>query len=114
MLMIIYEGLNGGVESDNSGMILTYDKTYKNVKKVQRLLLGHQASGKHVLLSNQRDWISDGYCSGHCTRDYIVDTSTSPPSPVSVLGFEIHTRALGSLAHIDVQYNNGQRCTIIF
>merc|ERR1739844_148887 len=33
MLMIIYEGLNGGVESDNSGMILTYDKTYKNVKK---------------------------------------------------------------------------------
>ena len=64
MLMIIYEELTGSVESDNSGLVLTYDKTYKNLKKVQRLLLGHQANGKHVLLSNSRDWITDGYCSG--------------------------------------------------
>ena len=44
-----------------------------------------------------------------CTRDYMVDTSDSPPTPVSVLGLEIHTRSLGSLAHIDVQYNHGQK-----
>ena len=109
MLMIIYEELTGSVESDNSGLVLTYDKTYKNLKKVQRLLLGHQANGKHVLLSNSRDWITDGYCSGHCTRDYLVDTSNSPPFPVSVLGFEVHTRSLGSLAHLNVQYDHGQK-----
>ena len=44
-----------------------------------------------------------------CARDYMVDTSDSPPTPVSVLGLEIHTRSLGSLAHIDVQYNHGQK-----
>ena len=108
MMMVIYENLDGSIQSENTGLLLT-SESGKVLKKVKRLLLGHQASGKHVLLSNQRDWITDGYCSGHCTRDYIVDTSTSPPTPVSIMGLEIHTRSLGTVAHIDIQYGNGQR-----
>ena len=111
--MVIYEKLDGSIQSENTGLALTYKLNKADVakafRKVKRLLLGHQASGKHVLLSNQRDWISDGYCSGHCTRDYVVDTSNTPPTPVSVMGLEIHTRSLGTVAHIDIQYQNGKK-----
>ena len=108
MMMLIYENVQGAITSENSGLVLSYEEK-ADLKLVKRLLLGHQASGKHVLLSNQRDWISDGHCSGHCTTDYIVDTSDTPPTPVSVLAFEIHTRSLGTVAHIDVQYSQGQK-----
>ena len=64
MMMVIYEGLTDSIQADNAGLILTYNDTL-NLKPVHRLLVGHQASGKHVILSNQRDWITDGYCSGN-------------------------------------------------
>ena len=105
---MIYEKLDRSISSDNSGLILSFEEG-KELKTVKRLLLGHQASGKHVLLSNQLDWITDGYCSGHCTRDYKVDTSANPPSYVNVIGLEVHTRSLGTVAHIDVQYRYGQK-----
>ncbi len=73
-----------------------------------RLLIGHQATGRHVILSKVNDWRTDGFCSGHCTRDLI--NSNSKNKGVSVITVDVHTRRLGTLARIDVQYNNGSRC----
>ena len=104
MMMVIYEGIEDTIKSDQTGLVLTYNDNLR-LKPVHRLLVGHQASGKHVILSNQRDWISDGYCSGHCTLDYAIDTTDENPSAVLVLGYDVHTRSLGTVAHIDVQYD---------
>jgi hypothetical protein len=113
MMMVIYENIESSIISDNSGLLLSYQKagSGNNLKRVQRLLLGHQASGKHTLLSSQRDWISDGFCAGHCTRDFKLGSDSM--SEVSIIGLEIHTRSLGTIAHIDVQYQNGTRYYLI-
>ena len=103
MMMVIYEGINDSINQVQDGLILAYNDEVSS-KPVHRLLVGHQASGKHVILSNQRDWITDGYCSGHCTVDYNIDTTNENPSPVQIMGLEVHTRSLGTVAHIDVQY----------
>lgn len=114
MMMVIYEALEKPLSSENSGLILSYEQEVYNseklMKPVHRLLLGHQASGKHVILSNHRDWISDGFCSSQCTKDTNFGNSQySPPKPVSVLSLQVHTRSLGTVAHIDVMYNNGSK-----
>ena len=55
-MMIVYEELNEAIASENSGLILRYrqNSEEQNLRIGHRLLIGHQASGKHVLLSNQR------------------------------------------------------------
>ncbi len=72
-----------------------------------RLLIGHQATGRHIMLSGTRSWRTDGFCSGHCTRDYLNANVKS--RGVAVIGVDVHTRSLGTQARIDVQYNNGSR-----
>ena len=80
-----------------------------DIKTAHRLMIGHQADGKHVLLSNQRDWITEGWCSGHCTQDFSLKPSDYELSVSYILGVKIFTRSLGTVAHIDVQYNNGSK-----
>ena len=116
LMMLVYEDLKEAISSEKSGLILGYktltdapEGEEKNLKIGHRLLIGHQASGKHVLLSNQRDWITDGWCSGHCTRDFALKPNDYNPSVSYILGVKVFTRSLGTVAHIDVQYNNSTK-----
>ena len=112
LMMVVYEELTEQITSEKSGLILEYEQqqdSSNNIKTAHRLMIGHQADGKHVLLSNQRDWITEGWCSGHCTQDFSLKPSDYELSVSYILGVKIFTRSLGTVAHIDVQYNNGSK-----
>ena len=109
LLMVVYEDLTEQLTSEKSGLILEYEQDSQYIKTAHRLMIGHQADGKHVLLSNQRDWITEGWCSGHCTQDFSLKPSDYELSVSYILGVKIFTRSLGTVAHIDVQYNNGSK-----
>lgn len=53
---------------------------------LNRLILGHQANGKHVILSGLKNWISDSFCVSQC----LAQKKNSPS--IDVIAVEVHTR----------------------
>ena len=108
LMMIILEDLeNSSTKSEfQPGLILNYSDD-PSLKLVQRTMIGQQTSGKHILLSNQKDWITTGICSGQCTYENTINTNQSYAS--YIIGINAYTRSLGTMVSIDVNYSNGTK-----
>ena len=108
LMMIILEDLeNPSTKSEfQPGLILNYSDD-PSLKLVQRTMIGQQTSGKHILLSNQKDWITTGICSGQCTYENTINTNQSYAS--YIIGINAYTRSLGTMVSIDVNYSNGTK-----
>ena len=108
LMMIILEDLeNSSTKSEfQPGLILNYSDD-PSLKLVQRTMIGQQTSGKHILLSNQKDWITTGICSGQCTYENAINTNQSYAS--YIIGINAYTRSLGKMVSIDVNYSNGTK-----
>ena len=108
LMMIILEDLeNSSTKSEfQPGLILNYSDD-PSLKLVQRTMIGQQTSGKHILLSNQKDWITTGICSGQCTYENAINTNQSYAS--YIIGINAYTRSLGTMVSIDVNYSNGTK-----
>ena len=110
-MMIILEDFENSSSSITKsefqpGLLLNYSDD-PLVKLVQRTMIGQQTSGKHILLSNQNDWITTGICSGHCTSSTYENTNQSYTS--NIIGINAYTRSLGTMVSIDVNYSNGTK-----
>lgn len=108
MMMVIYDSLEAPIDADRSGLVLFFKhhSPLNPIKTAKRLLLGHQATGQHVLLTNMSEWVSDSVCSGHCTRATALGMENEG---IDVVAFDVHTRSLGKIARMDVRYQNGTR-----
>ena len=108
LMMIILEDLeNPSTKSEfQPGLILNYSDD-PSLKLVQRTMIGQQTSGKHILLPNQKDWITTGICSGQCTYVNTINTNQSYAS--YIIGINAYTRSLGTMVSIDVNYSNGTK-----
>ena len=114
-MMIILEDFENSSSSSitksefQPGLLLNYSDD-PSVKLVQRTMIGQQTSGKHILLSNQNDWITTGICSGHCTSNIYENTINTNQSYTSnIIGINAYTRSLGTMVSIDVNYSNGTK-----
>ena len=114
LMMIILEDFENSSSSITKsefqpGLLLNYSDD-PLVKLVQRTMIGQQTSGKHILLSNQNDWITTGICSGHCTSNTYENTINTNQSYTSnIIGINAYTRSLGTMVSIDVNYSNGTK-----
>ena len=110
-MMVIFEKHKNipALSIKNPGLILEY-KQEDALKFVNRIMIGHQTTGKHVLLSNQKDWTTTALCSSQCTNAYDSNIINNKSDVSYILGIHVFTRYLGTKASINVHYRrNGTK-----
>ena len=110
LMMIILEDLENSSFTKSEfqpGLLLNYSDD-PSLKLVQRTMIGQQTRGKHILLSNQKDWITTAICSGHCTT-YENTINTNQSFASYIIGINAYTRSLGTVVSIDINYSNGTK-----
>ena len=61
------------------------------------------ATGKHVILSGMREWISDCVCSAQCLQEKYKQQSEEEKY-LEVISVDVHTRFTGDSVRIDIRY----------
>ena len=87
--------------NENSGLLLNYEED-NSLKTVNRVMIGHQTSSKHVILSNYANWVTIGICSGYCFNSK-NSTMNNQSHASHILGINVYTRYLGISSSLNVQ-----------
>ena len=96
MLTVVYENTESTF-NDNLAVMIHYRKFDEKKTEIHRLVVGHQAITRHVVLSGVEDWKSLGICSGSC-----------PKPEMKILSVESFTRKLGTKVKVMVGYKPEQ------